>query len=65
MGRGLEHFRLAPFFKVKKLALDNIANLSVSLTLDSSPDRGASGENEHFAGIAKASPIRRGGNAKH
>ncbi len=40
-------------------------NLSVSLALDSSPGRRASGETGDVAGVAKASPTRRGGNAKH
>ena len=39
-------------------------NLSVSLTLDSSPGRGASGETERVARTAKASPTRRGGIAQ-
>ena len=39
-------------------------NLSVSLALDSSPGRGASGETGDAAGTAKASPTRRGGIAK-
>ena len=39
-------------------------NLSVSLTLDSSPGRGASGETIDFAKTAKASPTRGGGIAK-
>ena len=38
--------------------------LSVSLTLDSSPGRGASGETIDFARTAKASPTRGGGIAK-
>ena len=39
-------------------------NLSVSHSLDSSPDRRASGETVSFAGTAKASPIRGGGIAQ-
>lgn len=35
-------------------------NLSVSHSLDSSPDRRASGKTVSFAGTAKASPIRGG-----
>ena len=39
-------------------------NLSVSHSLDSAPDRRASGETVSFAGTAKASPIRGGGIAQ-
>lgn len=39
-------------------------NLSVSHSLDSSPDRRASGETVSFAGTAKASPIGGGGIAQ-
>ena len=38
-------------------------NLSVSLALDSSPGRGASGETGDVAGTANGSPFGRAGNA--
>ena len=50
--------------RVNRSAFTNspaLYNLSVSHPLDSSPSRGASGETVDLAGIAKASPTRRGG----
>ena len=43
----------------------SLYNLSVGLAPASSPGRGASGVSSKLYPTAKASPTRRGGNAKH